>query len=139
MSELVEVQTAELTGQALDWATGVADGLDIVVMANFKKPGHRVLLATPFTIERPGHPEFHDKSYRNWMPSTDWSQGGPLIQKHDVNLHSPQHCDDCWAAWVTIRGKDFAQGGYQPLVAACRAIVAAKLGEVVSVPKELKP
>lgn len=74
----------------------------------------------------------------DWTPSVDWSQGGPLIEEHSVCL-------------ATVGGKWFAafepgQGlmewndsgsGDTALVAACRAIVHAKLGETVKIPVEL--
>ena len=136
MTQMIEVKTADLIGLALEYATGVADGRELELPGAFRGRT-TVVWCDPFVIQREGRPVFHDKTRRKWQPSTDWSNGGPLIASHQVNLHSPQTSDDCWAAWVTIRGKDFCQGGWQPLVAACRAIVAAKLGDVVSVPAEL--
>ncbi len=119
---MIEVKTADLIGPALDWALAKAEDMRQHTPADLK-----------YTYWYAGERCIGT----HWSPSTNWSQGGPLIASHQVNLHSPQTSDDCWAAWVTIRGKDFCQGGWQPLVAACRAIVAAKLGDVVSVPTEL--
>ncbi|PUA41456.1 DUF2591 domain-containing protein [Pseudomonas protegens] len=130
MTQMIEVKTADLVGPALDWAVaksiGAYRGEYAVCEGGEPWPAWIFPGAIPCKA-----------TTGKFKPSTDWAHGGPLIAKHQVNLHAPQASDDCWAAWVTIRGKDFCHGGWQPLVAACRAIVAAKLGEVVSVPAEL--
>ncbi|MNJ75920.1 hypothetical protein D3C77_731020 [compost metagenome] len=74
-----------------------------------------------------------------YKPAADWLVGGPLIEKHNISLHCPQSTDDVWAAWVITDKGEFVQAGEFALCAACRAIVAAKLGETVQVPKELQP
>jgi hypothetical protein len=117
-----EVKTVDLAGPALDWAIAQIEGVEVAIAAPQYGTGWRVY-----------KPNFGGK----YSPSTDWAVAGPLIEKHQVNLHIPQHSDDCWAAWVTIDSKDYAQGGYQVLVAVCRAIVAAKWGNTVHAPKEL--
>jgi hypothetical protein len=123
MTDFVEVKTSNLEFGALDWSIAQIEGLKVeLTPPNY---GHGIALV------------FVEGSELLYRPSIDWSLAGPLIDKHHVNLHSPQNSDDCWAAWVTIRGKDFAQGGYQPMKAACRAIVAAKQGDTVSIPAEL--
>lgn len=126
MSEFVEIKTAELAGAALDWAVAKVDGADDLKVTDSG--------SVCCIYEMPCGSGCWTNYYE---PSTDWAYGGHLIGKYKVNLHSPQHSDDCWAAWITIRGKDFTKGAYQPLQAACRAIVASVLGETVSVPKEL--
>ena len=125
MSEMIEVKTARLEFGALDWCIAQVEGIKVELTPPNYGSGTSLVFVTGT-----------DPLYR---PSTNWEDGGALIAKHQVNLHSPQTRDDCWAAWVTIRGKDFCQGGYQPLAAACRAIVAAKLGDIVQVPKDLMP
>lgn len=69
--------------------------------------------------------------------STDWAQGGPLIEEYAVQL---EPCAGYWVAKTDCRlgSNHYAKrDGESPLIAACRAIVAAKLGAVVSVPAEL--
>lgn len=121
---LVTCNTCDLEGAALDWAVAIAEGVKVVLAAPAYGNGWRVR-----------YDLIHSQA--KYSPSSDWSQGGQLIDKHQVNLHSPQHRDDCWAAWVTVSGKDFAQGAYQPLISACRAVVASVLGKTVAIPKEL--
>ncbi|WP_367863163.1 phage protein NinX family protein [Pseudomonas guariconensis] len=74
-----------------------------------------------------------------YNPHEDWALGGLLIEKNMVSLHCPQSTDDVWAAWVITDKGEFCQPGDTALVAACRAIVSAKLGDTVQVPKELMP
>ena len=107
--KMIEVKTADLIGPALDWAVAKADGWD------FSKEYYRIMV-------------------QGYCPSTDWSQGGPLIDKHNAYHHRDQRGQI--TAWV----EGFrSYKGETRLIAACRAIVAAKLGDVVQVPEELAP
>lgn len=56
-----------------------------------------------------------------------------LIEKHNISLHCPQSVGDVRAAWITGGGTDIAQAGDSALQAACRTIVAAKVGLLVQV------
>lgn len=118
MSAMVDVKVAELSGSALDWAVAKAQGVEIDL------PGSDVVWA---------------KYAGAYSPSTDWSQGGPLIESQMVSLHCPQSTYDIWAGWVIADKGEFCQGGDTALIAVCRTIVAAKLGDVVNVPEELIP
>jgi hypothetical protein len=77
--------------------------------------------------------------------STDWSQGGPLIDKYKPWLSPPvgdPEDGDLYGWDAEIYGDDGEliadQDGCQTaLVAACRAVVQAHLGDTVSVPAEL--
>lgn len=107
MSAFAEMKTASLTGPALDWTVAQVEGVS----------------CTPHTIKR---------FYR---PSTDWSQGGPLRDKYDVGIE-PGVPDGLPYAYVP--GRDLhGSRGETALIALCRAIVTAKLGDVVQVPEEL--
>ncbi len=85
-------------------------------------------------------PPGHRMWTQPWSPSTDWSQGGPLIEQEYVLLE-PSGCDEWHAAHVT-ESEDGAPGwsseiGMSALEAAMRAIVLAHLGDEVDVPEEL--
>ena len=126
-SVLVDVAVKDLSGAALDWAVGKALG-----WVDYPEDS---IEQGEWWYTDPAKAPFSERIRKvDWKPSSSWRQGGPLIGKYQVNLHSPQHSDDCWAAWVTIRGQDFAQGGFQPLIAVCRAIVASQHGDIVKVP-----
>lgn len=65
--------------------------------------------------------------------STDWAQGGPLIEREKI------------AVWATTDGWKAQRSDTSnittaptPLIAAMRCYVASKLGEEVEIPKELK-
>lgn len=98
----ITINTAELSGAALDWA---------VAVAVCKRP-----------VDRAGY-----------SPSTDWSQGGPLIERHDVWLSS-EAIPGPWLASINGCG---LETGPTPLIAACRAIVYRVLGDTVAVPAEM--
>ncbi|RJF99002.1 phage protein NinX family protein [Noviherbaspirillum saxi] len=70
--------------------------------------------------------------------STDWSLGGPIIERGKiVLLPPPAHAKDCqWCAcsgayFETIHSMDGAQEGPTPLIAGMRAFVVEKFGEEV--------
>lgn len=127
---MIEVKTAELIGPALDWAVDwVVSGKPLDVLQKKDGSGEWAY--------------FHEG---NWFApgprkySTDWSWGGPLIERFGCDLTCIAH-DNCWEAncWdcdlpvpdIHIHEAD------TPLVAAMRAIVASRLGDAVSVPEEL--
>lgn len=133
----IEVKTAELIGPALDWAVAKANGFAVQVRpyAEFcnASTGHKVKAR----YHRVWY-EF-DGDLEEYSPSADWSQGGPLIEKYAVKIkHFPGETIASKAnARVAMNRTAYWQSGPTPLVALCRAIAAAKLGEVVSVPAEL--
>ncbi|MFJ7794624.1 phage protein NinX family protein [Pseudomonas sp. NPDC096950] len=122
MSYMVAVKTCELAGAGLDWAVAKADGEQVVEFEG----KHSVIVGFRLNpIRAPG----------GYTPSTDWSQGGPLIFEHRVNLLEVS--DDCWEAWVTGREDHRYKGGDAPFVAICRAVVASQLGDAIEIPTEL--
>lgn len=128
MTDLIEVRTADLTGEALGWAVGKAEGLDVLLAPPQYGNPWRVFARYQATATE------HTKRHNPWQ---DWALGGPLIEKNMVSLHCPQSTDDVWAGWVITDKGEFCQGGDSALIASCRSIVAAKLGDAVQVPKEL--
>lgn len=122
MTEFMSVPTQDLVGSALDWAVGTAVGHQIK-MFSLAKNGVYIPDAKGFVKEI-------------WAPSTDWSQGGPLIKKYMVAFacFPEDELKTVWAYCCSGKGEEYGQ---THLIAACRAIVASVLGETVSVPKEL--
>lgn len=124
MSQFVEVKTAELVGPALDWSVAKAAGVELVE--------HRGI---DLRVE-----VCHGLA-TNYAPSANWNQGGPLLDIYDIALNGGV-VDGERATYATLRAvaddAPFATStGPTRLIAACRAIVAAKLGYVVQVPVEL--
>ena len=116
---MIEVKTAELIGPALDWAVAKGEGL---------QPEHGWPELDIFMAARAGG--FH-------RYSTDWAQGGPLIEKNDWALPYRATARAHLGKYEACTPGGFPRNGGTPLIAACRAIVAANLGDVVSVPAEL--
>lgn len=77
-----------------------------------------------------------------WEPSIDWSQGGPIIEREQINLEIRE--SDTRARFHRMRtnydGKAKSYGhayGDTPLIAAMRCYVQWKLGSEIEVPDEL--
>ena len=121
------MKTCELERAALDWAVCEALGL-------FKKTHtypngittSYVLLGKSGVLYDMLHGQAH------YSPSTDWSQGGPIIEREKIHTF--------FAAGTWLAEHDVNQGcfiGPTPLIAAMRCYVASRLGYEVEVPKEL--
>ena len=75
---------------------------------------------------------------QSFCPTTDWAQGGPIIERERIAL-TAWHGADRVTYW---RADAFRSGtvrmyGDTPLIAAMRCYVASKLGDEVEIPEEL--
>ena len=111
------MKTAELTGVSLDWAVAMAEGLvngDNLDIGFIRKMG--------------------------FTPSTNWAQGGPIIEREGINLdHYAKYPQ--WSAWTPAPECESGETqafGPAPLIAAMRCYVALKLGDEVYVADGLK-
>ena len=108
------MKTAELTGAALDWVVSA-------IVENSR----------PFPIWIDGKPQ----SYAAY--STDWAQGGPIIEREEMTV-----CCHWMRPSATKLVKEtrtvIQQTGDTPLIAAMRCYVASKLGDDIELPEELK-
>lgn len=130
MTDLIEVKTADLVGEALGWAVGKAEGLDVFLAPPEYGNPWRVFARYRATVTE------YTKRFNPWE---DWALGGPLIEKYKLDLGAPMEMKlGPWTA-NTEWGHPSGQKGGTALVASCRAVVAAKLGDTVQVPKELMP
>ena len=101
----MKIKTQDLTGAALDWAVAKALNLD------YYQPDYG-----------PSEPEF----------STDWAQGGPIIDRTGI-LFRGEAGD--YTAWIV---EPYAKvAGPTHLIAAMRCFVASELGDEVEIPEEL--
>lgn len=134
MTDLIEVRVSNLAGEALGWAVGKAEGLDL----QLAPPGYNGVPWRVF-VRYQGQAIEHTKRYNPWE---DWALGGPIIDRLRVDLSSPPVIDTNneigWQARPDD-GRTFWHSGGTALIAACRSVVAAKLGDTVQVPKELMP
>lgn len=132
MTNLIEMKTATLTAEALNWSVAKALGLSVYLAEPHYGSLHRVMVRyTPDGC--------HFEQEKRFQPSTDWAEGGPLIESKTIGIDKTNR-GKCWGAWISVscyESNDPDATGPAPLVAACRAIVASVLGETVSVPKEL--
>ena len=69
-----------------------------------------------------------------YSPSTDWAQGGPIIERNYIDIIWDSGNNE-WNASM-IQGR-FVEEGPTPLIAVMRCYVASKLGDVVEIPEEL--
>jgi len=66
----------------------------------------------------------------DWRPSTDWAQGGPIIERERVSVAERESGE-----WVAlIRGWHEDVEGPTHLIAAMRAFVASRLGTEIDLP-----
>lgn len=116
--QTVTVRTAELSGRALDWAVGQALGYQIEILPSEYGTGPRLF----YNSER-------------WAPSTEWSQGGPLIHSLRLNVDPGRPGTADWYAFD--RGRCRASYGETPLIAICRTVVDGTFGDLIDIPAEL--
>ena len=105
------MRTNKLTGTALDWAVAKCE---------------ETLPAS-----------FDDWSQRWPQYSTNWAQGGPIIEREKIRLDTTWNYEDGqWGARMDSVGGWWQ--GDTPLIAAMRCYVASKLGDNIDIPEELK-
>lgn len=170
------IKTAEAVGTALDWLVAKAKGHELMLfdtlwrdnaaLKGYPEPdverhlqwqpqrgrhviielrglqldqrNLEVLTPTRCAVDIPGY-------------STDWAQGGPIIEREGVNLSIDYQDDALSNDMVQLGWKGnlwnnsvpgtagFLQWAYgpTPLIAAMRCFCCSKLGETVEVPEEL--
>ncbi|MCE0778875.1 DUF2591 domain-containing protein [Pseudomonas sp. NMI542_15] len=150
MTDLIEVKTAELAGEALGWAIGKAEGLDV-----FLAPPE---YGNPWRVfaRRQAAATEHTKRYNPWE---DWALGGPLIEKYQVSLSPPASAvhrnfgymdkrngyyeSGLWSSTIFGKERKHRRTAFHhpnnPLIVAMQAIAQFELGDIVQVPKELIP
>lgn len=73
-----------------------------------------------------------------YWPSTDWSQGGPIIEREGIELEPWSESDlSVWCAGLVHNALPLGEQrawakGPTPLIAAMRAYCASKFGETVA-------
>lgn len=117
-----------LTGAALDYAVAVAEGVEVELARN-----------GGFIFDRRKNEQFaneyNDDRRQFFRPSTDWAQGGPIIERECIDLKF--FGNYVRALTMSIDGEVIEAYAPTALVAAMRCYVAAKLGETVEIPATL--
>ena len=110
------MKTSELTGAALDWAVA------------------KIEYTNPVTIGSSTLMVFKDVPF-DYHPSTNWAQGGPIIERLCIDLQYQGGETDVWGA--DMFNADSTVYGDTPLIAAMRCYVMSVMGTEVDVPGEL--
>jgi hypothetical protein len=122
----MKLKTTELQGEALDWAVANCEG----ELSQHGGQVHLVESKVRF---------YEDTLDIQYTPSTDWSQGGPIIERERIATWFEHYEDEdaglpCWFA---AKYCEREYPGPTPLIAAMRCYVASKLGDEVEVPDEI--
>ena len=124
------MKTSDLIGVSLDWAVAKCEGATNLWYDT---------VATHW-ITLDGKDRALSKGWaQSYLPSTDWAQGGPIIERARIGVE-PWGGDAFWVAMtysetgMTLQKKF----GSKPLIAAMRCYVASRLGDDVEIPEELK-
>ena len=117
----MKIKTSEAEREVLDWLVARCEDEEVTMIKG--------QLETRWTEN-------------GWKPSTEWAQGGPIIEREGMDLN-PHGVDSSngrthWRAAIQwLDESDFEGIGPTPLIAAMRCYVASKLGDEVEVPDEL--
>lgn len=120
VSEATNIQLDWMVAKSLGWLTYPTDSIERGQWY------HTNPETAPF-----GH-EHNRVHYSCYTPSTDWAQGGPIIDREKIAV---DYDHDVWNA--AKYGLDWYVGGPTPLIAAMRCFVLSKLGDGVEVPADL--
>jgi hypothetical protein len=125
------MKTSELTGAALDWAVAKCEGKEAIRVQGLADGAVRLFRTVGYDPTP-------------WQPSTDWAQGGPIIEREKLDLFTEKGTPESWVASIAryqngerLTGWRIHQYGPTPLIAAMRCYVASKLGDEVEIPEEL--
>lgn len=112
-------KVSDLTGAELDYAVALAEGEDYSPNITYNGIGL----------------EYHATEY-----STNWAQGGPIIERERIFLIAPYPSEKLWDAYKREPDTDlpcWGNTGRTPLIAAMRCYVASRLGDTVEIPDEI--
>ena len=118
------MKTSDLTGAALDWAVAKCEGIEL-------ESGYGVQETSGYynRLLVDGRMSKGQSMLVRYIPSTDWAQGGKLIEKEMVSL---EWTGEDWMAYIWHDREYF---GPTPLVAAMRCYVDHVIGDEVDIPE----
>ena len=131
----MKIKTSELVGPALDWAVAKCEGW-------LWKTGVSTWFGNEPWLELLDHknphwggPGVQRKQLWELSYSTDWAQGGPIIEREQMGLDQfkGQPCRAYIGTPAHYEFAHFAPEG-RPLIAAMRCYVAYNLGEGIEIP-----
>lgn len=129
------MKTADLSGALLDYYVARAEGIPAEQLSFYNVPRTDLVHVVRDWTTKAGITEKESLMY-----STDWAQGGPLLDKYRIELTDLD--GDGWLADVCVREEDWTKllgyaTGDKPLEAICRAVVSSAFGD--EAPDEVKP
>ncbi len=131
------VKTNTLKDRQLDWAVAKVINYEVSTEGFYSYELKRAVVTKLHGEQVPGRTTANTE----WAPSTDWSQGGPILSSERIS-RTIDH-SGVWIAYWTSgyvegdEGKLHMQGDNSELVAGLRCVVALKLGKEVEIPEEL--
>lgn len=134
----MKVKTSELTGAALDWAVAKGKGRLYAWIRDPLRPGTSIKdidfdEVGVLMVYEPGNKRC---PYIPWSPSTDWSQGGPIIERENMHVGPRAGYRPVGVQWTAeVPGTRYS--GPTVLITAMRCYVASQFGDEVDIPKEL--
>ena len=132
----MKIKTAEAIGPTLDWLVAKCEGYTLTT------DGISMLLTRGSELRILGE----NSSALAYNPSTNWEQGGPIIERERIILlpwATDAYYNDLVEYWKAGINYTYdwelydEQVGPTPLIAAMRWYVASKLGDEVEIPEEL--
>lgn len=122
----MKVKTSELIGAALNWVVAQAEGATPGVDLVFCLPNEPQHVVRAFKLG--------DGTSKSYNPSTDWAQGGPIIDREGIGHYKANSSK----VWAHPYGGEYNAEGPTALIAAMRCYVISKLGDEVEIPEALK-
>lgn len=125
-------EVSELTDAQLDYWVAMAAGLPGVLESYMTKPPKPIACWLLKAGEK--LPDFGSGPF---SPSTEWLQGGPIIERECISVYFEDEKNGWNAGFDLCAGDgpgvymDHWQSGPTPLIAAMRAFVASKFGKIV--------
>jgi hypothetical protein len=110
----MKIKTKDLTGAALDWAVAKCENSDTSIE-------HFIAMHSHYAYD-----------HGTFDYSTNWAQGGPIIEREGITLRCGLHGWD-----AELEEFDAISHGPTALIAAMRCYVASKLGDEVDIPEGL--
>ena len=123
------IKVSELSCAALDWAVAKCEGGE----------GLWFDTVSTYWVNIDGKERALSKGWaQSFTPSTDWAQGGSIIEREGINLFLRKgSIAKAGKPWLAYNDKHVEALGPTLLIAAMHCYVESKLGDMVEVPEEL--
>jgi len=120
------MKTSELTGVALDAAVAKCEGIETYEQIGYGDDGGLLYFV-----------DLHTDQEMSFRPSTDWAQGGSIIEREGITTAPHSTTNGVIREWKAGRDWPMSHSPYYfgttPLIAAMRCYVASKLGDEVEI------